>query len=467
MKYGLFYGLFGVILHLMTLVPKRDHLILLVGDVVVFALALWVTLVIRYLEIPSARLIQLHVLPFTILFIAWIGIFFLAGLYGRHTRLFRSRLFTTIFYAQIINLAVAALFFFFFSLFQIAPKTVLFIYLLVSSPLIVLWRVVVFPRLRRSRRLKGVLIATGADAKMLADEIGSDARYPFSFEYVVDTAHTPPHEVIQHACRVAEEDDIAFLVVDVNDSAIHPALPILYDAAFHKRRFVMVNLMDLYQEIFERVPLSLVRYEWVLAHSNSTYAYDALKRLIDIIAALVLGTVSLIVYPFVMLAIKLDDGGDIFITQERVGKYQKPIHVYKFRSMTGNDGGKYDQTGKSTLHVTRVGKYVRVLRIDELPQLWNVLVGDLSMVGPRPEFPSLAEHYNARIPYYNARYLVTPGLTGWAQVLHDRHPHHGTDVAATKEKLSYDLYYFLRRSLLLDLYIIFQTIRIVITARGT
>ena len=81
--------------------------------------------------------------------------------------------------------------------------------------------------------------------------------------------------------------------------------------------------------------------------------------------------------------------------------------------------------------------------------------------------PSLADHYNARIPYYNARYLITPGLTGWAQILHDRHPHHGTDVVETKEKLSFDLYYFLHRSLFLDLYIIFQTIRIVLTARGT
>lgn len=451
----------------MTLVPKREHFILLVGDVCVFVVSLWVALFLRNLEIPASHFIGLHVLPFSILFIVWVLVFFLAGLYGRQTRLFRSRVLATIVYTQIINVILAALFFFFVPLFEIAPKTVLLLYLLVSSPLIVLWRVVVFPRLRRGRRLKGVLIASGPDAKMLADEIASDARYPFSFEYVVDTAHTPSHEVIQHACRVAEEDDIAFLVFDVSDSAIQSALPILYDAAFHKRRFVMVNLMDLYQEIFERVPLSLVRYEWVLANSNASYTYDALKRIIDIIAALTLGVLSLILYPAICLAIKIDDGGTIFITQERVGKFQKPMHIYKFRSMTGNDSGKYGSNGKTELQVTRVGALLRMLRLDELPQLANVLIGDLSIVGPRPEFPSLAEHYNARIPYYNARYLVTPGLTGWAQLLHDRHPHHGTDVAATKEKLSYDLYYFLHRSLLLDTYIIFQTIRIVLTAKGS
>jgi exopolysaccharide biosynthesis polyprenyl glycosylphosphotransferase len=451
----------------MTLVPKRDYLLLLVGDLVVFALSLWLALFLRYLEMPARWLLELHAAPFAILFIAWVGVFFLAGLYGRYTRIFRTRLLSTILYTQLLNVLLAALFFFAIDFFGIAPKTVLLIYLVVSSLLIILWRAYVYPRLRGSRKLKGVLLASGPDARALAEEVGSDARYPFAFEYVIDTSQTPSHEVIQHACRVAEEDDIAFLVVDVSDTSIQTALPILYDAAFHKRRFVMVNMMDLYQEVFDRVPLSLVKYEWVLENSSISPAYDILKRTIDIAAAGLGGIISLIFYPFIMLAIKIEDGGDIFISQERVGRFQKPIRVYKFRSMTGNDSGKYGESGRSELRVTRVGKILRVLRLDELPQIWNVLRGDLSVVGPRPEFPTLAEHYNARIPYYNARYLVTPGLTGWAQIYHDRHPHHGTDVNATKEKLSYDLYYFLHRSLLLDLYIIFQTARIVFTAKGT
>jgi len=451
----------------MTLVPRREYVVLLAGDIVVFTLALWATLGLRYFSLPSWDLFKLHIVPFSFLFAAWAVVFFLAGLYGKHTRLFRSRLASTILYAQIINVVIAALFFFFVPAFGLAPKTILVLYLLVSFILIFLWRVGVYPHLRSRRRLKGVLIAAGADAHALAEEIASDARYPFAFEYVIDTAKSPSHEVIQQACRVAEEDDVTFLVVDLSDKAAASALPIIYDAAFHKRHFALIDAVELYQEVFDREPLSLITYEWVLGNISASRLYDSVKRTIDFTFALIGGVVSLIVYPFVILAIKLEDGGSIFIVQERVGRFQHPVRILKFRSMNGNDEGVYGARGKSTLKVTRVGYWLRLLRIDELPQLWNVVRGDLSVVGPRPELPALAAQYSARIPYYNARYLVAPGLTGWAQVRHDRHPHHGTDIVETKEKLSYDLYYLKHRSLLLDIFIMLQTIRIVFTARGS
>lgn len=451
----------------MSLVPKREYVVLLLGDIAVFAASLWVTLALRYLELPSGELFKLHLVPFTILFVAWAVVFFLAGLYGRHTRLFRSRLAATILYTQIINMVIAALFFFSIPAFGLAPKTILLLYLVVSFALIFLWRIGLYPHVRSRRRLKGVLIASGPDAHALADEVASDARYPFAFEYVIDTARAPSHEVIQHACRVAEEDDVTFLVVDLSDKAVSAALPIIYDAAFHKHRFALLDATALYQEVFEREPLSLMNYEWVLANVSASRGYDIVKRLIDFLCAGVGVLISLIFYPFVMLAIKLDDGGTIFIVQERVGRFQKPIRILKFRSMSGNDEGNYGTSGKSKLTVTRVGYWLRLLRLDELPQLWNVLWGDLSLVGPRPELPALASQYNARIPYYNARYLIAPGLTGWAQVRHDRDPHHGTDIVETKTKLSYDLYYLAHRSLLLDLFIMLQTVRILVTARGS
>ncbi len=454
----------------MTLVPKREYLVLLLGDVAVFGLSLWATLFLRNLEYPSVEIFLRHLAPFSLLFLVWIGVFFLAGLYGKHTRLFRNKLSKTIFYTQFINVLLAALFFFFVSAFGLAPKTILVLYLLVSSLMIYVWRVPVYshlPSLLRGRTLKGVLIASGPDSRALAQEVASDSRYPFVFAHVIDTSKMAPHEVIQQVLRIAGEHDVAFLVVDFSDKAFEAVRAIIYDTAFRKERFAIIDIVELYQEVFDRVPLSLVEYEWILASVNASRLYDVLKRAIDIVGAIILGFVSLLFYPFVALAIKFEDRGEMFIDQERVGRYQKPVRVVKFRSMTGNDRGEYGANGRTKLSVTKVGDFLRRSRIDEFPQLWSVLKGDLSLVGPRPEFPSLSHEYSAKIPYYNARHLITPGLTGWAQIKHDRHPHHGTAIEETKEKLSYDLYYLKHRSLFLDVFIILQTIKIILTARGS
>lgn len=451
----------------MRLVPRQEYIMLLAGDILVFIASLWLALFLRRFTPPVPDIFLQHLIPFSLLFILWVVIFFLAGLYGKHTRLFRSRLPATILYTQAINVSLAALFFFLIPVFGIAPKTILVLYLVVSFILVYFWRVSVFPHLRFARRLKGVLIASGPDIRALAKEIEADHRYPFQFSYIIDTARAKPHEVIQHACRVAAENHVTFLVVDPSDKALSAALPIVYDAAFQKRNFALIDAVELYQEIFDRVPLSLIEYEWVLGSASSSRVYDFLKRVLDIMGAAAIGIITAIAYPIAALAIKLDDGGPIFITQDRIGKYQKNIRVVKFRSMSGNDQGIYGSKGKSSLRVTRVGRWLRNLRIDELPQLWNVLKGELSLVGPRPELPALAGGYSSRIPYYNARHLINPGLTGWAQIHHDRDPHHGADIVETKNKLSYDLYYLKHRSLLLDLFIILQTVRIVLTARGT
>jgi len=133
--------------------------------------------------------------------------------------------------------------------------------------------------------------------------------------------------------------------------------------------------------------------------------------------------------------------------------------------MSGNDNGKYERGG-TKLFVTRVGKFIRSSRLDELPQLWNVIRGDLSLVGPRPELPQLVDIYDKEIPYYNARHLVKPGLSGWAQIYHEAHPHHAVATEDTRDKLSYDLYYIKNRSLALDAKIILQTFQVLLKRVG-
>jgi lipopolysaccharide/colanic/teichoic acid biosynthesis glycosyltransferase len=224
-------------------------------------------------------------------------------------------------------------------------------------------------------------------------------------------------------------------------------------------------MYKVYEELFGRVPLSLLRYHWFLENISATKrrAYDFLKRAMDVAISLPLFVFSLLWYPFVATAIKLDDGGAVFIVQERVGAKGRLIRTYKFRSMLRNEE---NPTTRAANTVTRVGAFLRRTRLDELPQLWSVLRGEMSLIGPRPELSSLVSLYEREVPYYNIRHLIKPGLSGWAQIYHENHPHHQADISETKVKLSYDLYYIKHRSLWLDLKIALKTVKILLSRSG-
>ncbi|HXK39557.1 MAG TPA: sugar transferase [Candidatus Paceibacterota bacterium] len=221
-----------------------------------------------------------------------------------------------------------------------------------------------------------------------------------------------------------------------------------------------------YEDIFDRIPLSLVQYGWFLENISITrkFTYEFLKRLMDILIASPLLIASLVLLPFVALAIALEDGGALFITQERVGRSNKLIRILKYRTMTGSDRG--EEVLKSRHNVTRVGQFLRKTRIDELPQLWNVLTGDLSLIGPRPELPALVKRYEEEVPFYNVRHLITPGLSGWGQISDYDVPRQGVDIEKTKRKLSYDLYYIKNRSFFLDLKIALKTLKTLLSRAG-
>ncbi len=164
-----------------------------------------------------------------------------------------------------------------------------------------------------------------------------------------------------------------------------------------------------------------------------------------------------------MVAIKLDSPGPVFYSQVRTGLYGKPFRVYKFRSMYQDAEKRGAQWAcQYDPRITKVGYWLRVLRIDELPQIFNVLRGDMSLIGPRPERPEFDIKLKEEIPYYELRYLVKPGITGWAQVLYP----YGASVEDAYEKLAYDLYYIKNYSLWLDIAIAFKTVRVVLLGKG-
>jgi lipopolysaccharide/colanic/teichoic acid biosynthesis glycosyltransferase len=184
----------------------------------------------------------------------------------------------------------------------------------------------------------------------------------------------------------------------------------------------------------------------------------------DLLLTLIFLPLFAILALLVSVWIWLDSGRPIIYKSKRVGKYAKEFTLYKFRTMTGTDTGK--DAINSKLQSTRAGSFLRRSRMDELPQIFNILKGEMSFVGPRPEIPELSQIYEKEIPLYHLRFRVLPGLSGWAQLNHQNHPHHGIDVLATKEKLSYDLFYLAERSTILDLSILIQTALLIIGLKG-
>ncbi len=183
------------------------------------------------------------------------------------------------------------------------------------------------------------------------------------------------------------------------------------------------------------------------------------KRLFDIIFSFLGLLISIILFPFIALAIKIDSPGPVFFCQKRVRKDRKIFTLYKFRTMRITlDQDKELWREKDPSQITRVGKILRKFYLDELPQFFNILKGDISFVGPRPEWLELAKIFEKEIPFYPLRYIVRPGFTGWAQLNFPP----STSIEEAKEKFQYDLYYIKNRSFFLDLAIILKTIRIIL-----
>jgi exopolysaccharide biosynthesis polyprenyl glycosylphosphotransferase len=445
----------------MKRMPSPQILLIFLGDIAFLYFSLWLTLLIRYLEVPDEALLVQHAVPFSFLFIVWVLVFYIASLYEPHTVVFKSKVPAIILNVQAINSAIAVLFFYFIPAFGITPKTTLFLYLFVSFMFISLWRIFGIQFLGLRKKEHAVLIGSGKETRTLYRVVNENPLYPMHFITWVDLDKADGIDFDEEVLSRIYSEEVSLIVIDIENSKITPILPKLYNLIFSHVRFV--DQYRIYEDIFDKIPLSLVGYSWFLENvsSRAHFGYDLLKRMMDTALALLLLIPSLFLYPFVALAIKLDDGGPLFYIPERVGKGNRPIRIYKFRTMNVMDEGK--QLGDNQSRITRVGGFLRKSRIDELPQLWNVLRGDLSLIGPRPEFPTLVNLYHEQIPYYNMRHLITPGLSGWAQVHHDKPPQ---TIEETKEKLAYDLYYLKNRSFVLDIKIALKTIKTLLSRTG-
>lgn len=449
----------------MSILNRKEPLVLVFGDLLFFIVSLWATLAIRYRTIPSEDLFFKHLEPFAVLFIVWVLVFYIAGLYEKHTVILKNRLPQILARTQLANSGLAVAFFYLVPYFGITPKTILFIYLFVSFAVVLFWRMYGYFIIGRGPVNNAILIGSGEEMKELLSEVNNNPIYNLHFVSSVDLNRADENGFWKEIVSKIYSEDVSVLAIDLAHENVEPVLPHLYNMIFSKISFI--DMHKIYEDIFDRVPLSLLRYNWFLENISTTprAAYDAMKRIMDVAISLVLLAFSLPAYILVYIAVKLEDGGPIFIIQERIGEGNRPIRIIKFRSMSRNDHGEYGKDGTTELTITKVGKYLRKTRIDELPQLWNVLRGDLSLIGPRPELPSLAKRYAEEIPYYNVRHLIKPGLSGWAQI-YGEHEHGKLAIDETRNKLSYDLYYIKNRSFLLDIKIALRTLKILVSMAG-
>lgn len=242
---------------------------------------------------------------------------------------------------------------------------------------------------------------------------------------------------------------------------------IRYLMAMRLRGIYVYSFADFCEQFWQKIPPACIEDDWFVFSSGFSILHHRvnvkLKNALDRLLAAILILVSLPITLPTAIAVKLDSPGSIFYSQVRTGLNGKKFKVHKFRSMRSDAekmGAQWAQ--EKDPRITRSGRLIRMTRIDELPQLWNVLKGEMSLIGPRPERPEFDSQLRQEIPYYDLRYLVKPGITGWAQVCYP----YGASVEDAYQKVAYDLYYIKNYSLILDAAIAFKTLRVVILGKG-
>ena len=349
-------------------------------------------------------------------------------------------------------------------------------FLLYGSLLTLLWRMI-FIRLYKTtgQRRRVLMIGAGKAGQTLAELYNSSSTRSFNLiGYVDDDTAKVGKRICGlrvlgssiHLLSLIDVYHISDLVIAINGEIQGATFQSILDA--QEKGVEVTRMPILYEEMTGRVPVHHLESDWIIRSFvdglHVSGFYELSKRLLDIFGALVGLLIFTITSPFLSIAVLADTGFPVFYSQPRLGKGGLIFKIYKYRSM--RQDAEADGEAKTTLEndprVTRVGGFLRRTRLDELPQFWNVLRGEMSLVGPRAERPELVAEYQKQVPFYRARLLVKPGLTGWAQINYG----YVASVTETAVKIEYDLYYIKHRTFAMDFQIILRTIGTVLRRTG-
>lgn len=356
------------------------------------------------------------------------------------------------------------------------PRVGVGAYLVFASLLTLGWRMIFIRLYKRTGQLRRVLaIGAGKAGQTLAELYESLATRSFNFVGFVDDDKQKLKKTY-HGLKVLgpserllaliDEHHVTDLVVAINGEIAGATFQSILDA--QEKGVEVTRMPILYEEMTGRLPIDHLESDWIIRsfvdEVRVSGFYELTKRALDFIGGMIGMAVFLLLFPLISLAIFVDSGLPILYSQTRLGKGGRRFTIYKFRSMRqdAEQEGEAKLAEKNDPRVTRVGDFLRKTRLDEFPQFWNVMRGDMSLVGPRAERPELVAAFQKQVPFYRARLLVKPGISGWAQINYGYY----ASVKEMAVKLEYDLYYIKHRSFAMDFQIILRTVGTMLRRTG-
>jgi exopolysaccharide biosynthesis polyprenyl glycosylphosphotransferase len=423
-------------------------LLILLSDLAAYYLSLFFTLVFKYGS-GYGQMILKHFWLFSCLLIFWVFASYILDLWKSKTFKNQTIIFLRLFGAVSGFLFLSMAFIYLFGdLFGISPRRNLIIFCAIFFLVSYIFRSILKNIFSRSFKTNVLLVGNS----IITQEI-------------VSTLLANPHMgyVAREIPETLDFDDLKNIVLGqkgdnlivFNDASLckKEESELAYKYIFLKNTEIM-NLTDFYEMIFIKEPVEILDENWFVRNIKSKQFYDFSKRLFDIFVSIILMIVLFPIALVIGILVKLNDNGPIFFNQERMGKAGKSFVLHKFRSMVVNNGPVW--TTANDDRITPIGKFIRASHLDEIPQLINIFKGDISFVGPRPEQTKIIADLRDKIPYYDVRHIVKPGLTGWAQI----HYKASASIDETKEKLKYDFYYIKNSSSLLDLLVLIKTVKL-------
>jgi exopolysaccharide biosynthesis polyprenyl glycosylphosphotransferase len=440
------------------ILASERKLLLAAGDILLVAASLIIAFNLRSGPIQHAAL-TIPWLGVALVTVIWLTAGLVVDAYNLHAAVSVRAIFRVV--ATTVTLeTIALLVVFFVAPYGVTRPTIL-IWVPVAALTVLCWRLL-YRRVFAQAIFAGRIVLV-ADAESIDRVWGEVEEHLAGLYRVVGTIHPADVDAGSRLTSAAAGRAADQIVLGAEEDLPTDLFQSLVDC--YDRGLVVRSIADIYEELTGRLLVERLRQTWLLSlqqRGETSRIYAVFKRLVDIVA----GSLGLIVLgvmlPFVWVAVKLEDRGPVFHSQERVGHFGRPFEILKLRTMRVRSDEELHWTEENDSRITRVGAVLRRLHIDEMPQAWNILRGDMSVVGPRPEQPQYVDALRESIPYYNTRLSVRPGLTGWAQVNYG----YGGDIGGSTIKLSYDLYYIKRQSVALDLLIMARTVFAVATLKG-